>query len=654
MATLRKLFIFIPMDNSAANTAGGNSGNNSNNNSNNNNIDDVKRMPIFKQISTVTPYSPNMSEDEFVESLSRFLLLTNIPLARKPSFHGIQLPLHQFFRSVLLSGGYEILTQKNQWSMIATAFSLNQTTNPPIPDVINQVKKFYFSIFFAYEQYFYRGIQLEDIVFPRFATAPTLNVGGGAGASSGIGANNNHQQQQYQQHHQQQQKSKEQNELEEIQGDLVLQAKMEKVNTILGERVGALTLIYDVIKPNTANPTLLNQHQTSSKDLRELGEMLLLPPSSSHSRTPLDTYLQSIALNILKSRSSLVFAPFNGANGGGGGDDKDYKDSLYGWEDVVESLIVCFNDRCGCGTIDMESSSTTTTTTTTKILILEILTNIFSQPSPKVRGDRLKWQGEDLVSKVLLQALMEEDVGAEVKERAANLLIVVAPHLDRLSLLPLLPLATKEIRLFILQNSYRLFEALSTTTTTTTTASSSSSVTFPPFTISSFASVFFSSYFIDSSFLEWKQHYSSFLSLMEDLWRIVEFVIPYLMELTKSTTSSSFIIDNGYLELSLQGLDKGFQGFQEWSKVSSYHHVESCFITATTTTVPITLIKLIKGIIVLKTRSTSSSLHIPSKSFSDLGVCLMHSKRIRKSLSNILKGGKDDIALLMMEQIMDE
>ncbi|PJF19947.1 hypothetical protein PSACC_00248 [Paramicrosporidium saccamoebae] len=66
----------------------------------------VTGLPIFKYFHTVPPYAVEMNETQFVDSLSRFMGLINLPLRKVPRFKDQPIQMHSLYRTVTAFGGF--------------------------------------------------------------------------------------------------------------------------------------------------------------------------------------------------------------------------------------------------------------------------------------------------------------------------------------------------------------------------------------------------------------------------------------------------------------------------------------------------------------------------------------------------------------------
>ena len=119
----------------------------------------IATLPIFQHFSAIPPYNPLMSEAQFLESLSRFMALINLPLRKIPHFKDRPIPMHALYRIVTSYGGFHKVSEANRWNVVAASLSFSPIT----VELLAQLKSFYYTLFFAYEQVFYSRIPLDRV-----------------------------------------------------------------------------------------------------------------------------------------------------------------------------------------------------------------------------------------------------------------------------------------------------------------------------------------------------------------------------------------------------------------------------------------------------------------------------------------------------------
>lgn len=120
----------------------------------------MTELPIFKAFHTVFPYNPAMSETQFLESLGKFMALINLPLRKVPQFRDRSVPMHNLYRIVTSFGGFQKVSDANQWAGVAMSLQFSPVT----PDLLGQLKSLYFTLFYAYEQVFFHRIPLDKVI----------------------------------------------------------------------------------------------------------------------------------------------------------------------------------------------------------------------------------------------------------------------------------------------------------------------------------------------------------------------------------------------------------------------------------------------------------------------------------------------------------
>lgn len=116
-------------------------------------------LPIFKMSAAIPPYKPEMTEEQFLASLSKFLIAINLPLKKIPEFQGRPVQMHRLFQIVTTLGGFQKVTEASRWNAVAA--SLQYWHNNP--ELLHQLRSFYYTLFYAYEQYFFHKVPLDKI-----------------------------------------------------------------------------------------------------------------------------------------------------------------------------------------------------------------------------------------------------------------------------------------------------------------------------------------------------------------------------------------------------------------------------------------------------------------------------------------------------------
>jgi hypothetical protein len=122
-------------------------------------LTDVSNMRIFKEFDSVAPYRADMTEGEFLESLSKFLELSELPLRKVPEFNNRPMQMHHLYKIVTSFGGYHKLTEIGRWSAVVASFDFL----PKTPDLLASLRKVYSTMLLAYEQVFFHQRPLDKV-----------------------------------------------------------------------------------------------------------------------------------------------------------------------------------------------------------------------------------------------------------------------------------------------------------------------------------------------------------------------------------------------------------------------------------------------------------------------------------------------------------